>query len=76
MEKVFLEISQNVQENTCARVSFLKKLVKTPLVAAFAYSIFNSCYSNNKVTCEKFDVLLYATFGRPDKSSINMAAVE
>ena len=30
-----------------------------------SYSIFNSCYLNNKVTCEKFDVLLYATFGRP-----------
>ena len=26
MEKVFLEISQNSQENTCARVSFLIKL--------------------------------------------------
>ena len=25
-EKVFLEISQNSQENTCARVSFLIKL--------------------------------------------------
>ena len=30
-----------------------------------SYSIFNSCYLNNKVTCEKFDFLLYATFGRP-----------
>ena len=29
-----------------------------------SYWIFNSCYLNNKVTCEKFDVLLYATFGR------------
>ena len=26
--KVFLEISQNSQENTCARVSFLIKLIK------------------------------------------------
>ena len=26
VEKVFLEISQNSQENTCARVSFLIKL--------------------------------------------------
>ena len=26
MEKVFLEISQNLQENNCARVSFLIKL--------------------------------------------------
>ena len=26
-EKVFLEISQNLQENTCARVSFLIKLL-------------------------------------------------
>ena len=27
-EKVFLEISQKSQENTCARVSFLKKRLK------------------------------------------------
>ena len=26
VKKLFLEISQNSQENTCARVSFLKKL--------------------------------------------------
>ena len=26
VEKVFLEFSQNLQENTCARVSFLIKL--------------------------------------------------
>ena len=26
MKKVFLEISQNSQENTCARVSFLVKI--------------------------------------------------
>ena len=39
IKKVFLEISQNSQENTCARVSFLIKLqatffYRTPLVAA------------------------------------------
>ena len=37
VEKVFLEISQNSQENTCARISFLIKLQvffnRTPLVA-------------------------------------------
>ena len=31
LEKVFLEISQNSQENTCARVSFLIKLQVTLL---------------------------------------------
>ena len=31
MQKVFLEILQNLQENTCARVSFLKKLLKKRL---------------------------------------------
>ena len=33
-KKVFLEISQNSQENTCARVSFLIKLhlLRTPLL--------------------------------------------
>ena len=40
MKKVFLEISQNLQENTCARASFLIKLqasggcYRKPLVAA------------------------------------------
>ena len=32
MQKVFLEILQNLQENTCARVSFLKKLLKKRLL--------------------------------------------
>ena len=46
VKKVFLEISQNSQENTCVRVSFLIKLQalgllhKTPLVAASANIIF------------------------------------
>ena len=31
MQKVFLEILQNLQENICARVSFLKKLLKKRL---------------------------------------------
>ena len=31
-QKVFLEISQNSQENTCARVSFLTKLQAEALV--------------------------------------------
>ena len=33
-KKVFLEISQNSQENTCTRASFLIKLQATTLVAA------------------------------------------
>ena len=42
-EKMFLEISQNSQENTCARVSFLKKLLapaallKKTLAQVFSY---------------------------------------
>ena len=39
VKKMFLEISQNWQENTCVRVSFLIKLqaffCRTPLVATF-----------------------------------------
>ena len=33
-KNVLLEISQNSQKNTCARVSFLIKLQEKPLVAA------------------------------------------
>ena len=35
VEKVFLEISQNLQENTCARVSFLIKLRALVLACNF-----------------------------------------
>ena len=41
VKKVFLEISQNSQENTCARVSFLIKLQAPPLVAASVESILS-----------------------------------
>ena len=43
LKKLFLEISQNSQENTCARLSFLIKLqaffYSTPLVAASVIAI-------------------------------------
>ena len=47
-KKVFLEISQNSQENTCARASFLIKLQTTPatlikkesLAHAFSYEFY------------------------------------
>ena len=39
VEKVFLEISQNSQENTCARVSFLTKLqVAAPVIFIFYFA--------------------------------------
>ena len=45
VKKVFLEILQNSQENTCARVSFLIKLqafsYRTLLVAASDHAIVN-----------------------------------
>ena len=41
VKKVFLEISQNSQENTCARVSFLIKLQAPPLVAASVENILS-----------------------------------
>ena len=51
----------------------LRNSIASKLIGIILYSrqwlhtidIFNSCYLSNKVTCEKFDVLLYATFGRP-----------
>ena len=33
VKKVFLEISQNLQENTCARVSFLINFIKKETLA-------------------------------------------
>ena len=51
----------------------LRNSIASKLIGIILYSrqwlhtidIFNSYYLNNKVTCEKFDILLYATFGRP-----------
>ena len=37
VKKVLLEISQNSQENTCAKVSFLIKLQALPLINAALY---------------------------------------
>ena len=41
LKKVFLEISQNSQENTCARVSFLMKFFKKETLAQVFYSEFS-----------------------------------
>ena len=48
VKKVFLEISQNSQENTCARVSFLIKKKRTPslLVAASGLVGFVTFYDH------------------------------
>ena len=51
----------------------LRNSIASKLIGIILYSrqwlhtidIFNSYYLNNKVTCEKFDILLYATFRRP-----------
>ena len=52
MKKVFLEISQNSQENTCARVSFLIKL-QANLVAQSALEKFTYSSNNSLVSlCE------------------------
>ena len=37
-EKMFLEISQNPQENTCARVSFLIKLIAITDISVYIFT--------------------------------------
>ena len=46
VKKVFLEISQNSQENTCARVSFLIKL-QAALATLLKNSLWHRCFSVN-----------------------------
>ena len=48
-KKVFLEISQNSQENTCARVSFLIKLQASGLRPATVLKkgLWHRCFPNN-----------------------------
>ena len=45
-KKVLLEISQNSQENTCARVSFLIKL-QTPPATLLKKSLWRRCFPVN-----------------------------
>ena len=47
--KVFLEISQNSQENTCARVSILIKMQKTDPAQVFSYEFCE--ISKNTFSC-------------------------
>ena len=50
-KKVFLEISQNSQENTCARIFFLIKLKASSLQLYFKKRLWHRCFS---VNCAKF----------------------
>ena len=62
---MFCKIYLKFTEQYSLQVDRDKRRVNDFTLLISSYSIFNSCYLNNKVTCEKFDVLLYATFGRP-----------
>ena len=46
IKKVFLEISQNPQENTCARVSFLIKKLPQPAIL-FKKKLWHRCFPVN-----------------------------
>ena len=43
LKKVFLEISQNLQENTCARVSFLIKLQAVMIILYLYFKTLKGC---------------------------------
>ena len=49
-KKVFLEISQNSQENTCVKVSFLIKLQASEIRAQVFYCEFCEISKNNVFT--------------------------
>ena len=61
--KIYLNFAEQYSFKVDRDTTGFASVIITLLISS--YSIFNSCYLNNKVTCEKFDVLLYATFGRP-----------
>ena len=50
VKKVFLEILQKSQENTCARVSFLIKFIKKETLAQVSYCEFCETSKNNFFT--------------------------
>ena len=45
MKKVFLEISQNYQEDTCASVSFLNKVAGLRLANLLKKRLWHKCFS-------------------------------
>ena len=47
VEKVFLKISQNIKENYCARVSFLKKLQALGLIFLLKMGLRHRCFPVN-----------------------------
>ena len=47
VRKVFIEISQNSQESTCARVSFTKKETLTPVFSSEFCEIFKNTFLQN-----------------------------
>ena len=47
MKKVFLEISQNSEENTCARVSFLNKVAGSGPATLLKKRIWCRCFPLN-----------------------------
>ena len=63
VKKVFLEISQNSQENTCARVSFLIKLQPSgPKKDVEKFSLFRADTVKILVTIEKLLILHLVAF--------------
>ena len=47
VKKMFLEISQSLQENTCARVTFLLNFIKKETLAQVFSCQFYEIYNNN-----------------------------
>ena len=53
VKKVFLEISENSQENTCARVSFFNKVAGLHLVTTASLRPSHQTFTCSKRTLEK-----------------------
>ena len=72
VKKAFLEISQNSQENTCARVSFLKKVSVRPAVllkrATLAQVFFCDFCEISRNTFYDRTPLVAASASRPTRS--------
>ena len=69
VKKLFLEISQNSQKSTCARVSFLTKLQARGPATILKKGLWHRCFPVNFVKFLKTAFLQY-TSGRPFLPSI------
>ena len=66
-------LSNSIASRSIGIILDLRQWLQT--IDIFIFNLY-SCYLNNKVTCEKLDVLFYITFGCPLDVQINFLSTQ